>query len=216
MSLECSHCEHDVRGGHAEDCDRPDVVIARLRAKIEQTDRNYVSLDKSEDQVMLERDSAEDALQETHLALGGDGEWPRKMPPELPPHSGDLRLDVPALAAELSAELARLRDRLDKMQHGGLCIWCGAGLDLTGKSMAEAVEWAREHDASCTANPLRARAAELEAERAAAFVAGAKWWEYTKAGATMWGTDVNKAEAEAERRWPGCWDSRTARGDQEV
>lgn len=23
MSLECSHCEHDIRGGHADDCPRP-------------------------------------------------------------------------------------------------------------------------------------------------------------------------------------------------
>jgi hypothetical protein len=35
-----------------------------------------------------------------------------------------------------------------------------------------------------------------------AFVAGAQWWEYTSQGATMWGTDRNKAEDEAERRYP--------------
>lgn len=35
-----------------------------------------------------------------------------------------------------------------------------------------------------------------------AFVAGAKWWEYHKAGATMWQSDSNLAEEEAERRYP--------------
>lgn len=34
------------------------------------------------------------------------------------------------------------------------------------------------------------------------FVEGAKWWEFTKTGATMWASDVDKAEAEAERRFP--------------
>ena len=36
-----------------------------------------------------------------------------------------------------------------------------------------------------------------------AFVAGAAWWEYEKEGATMWNTDRNKAEVEADRRYPG-------------
>lgn len=34
-----------------------------------------------------------------------------------------------------------------------------------------------------------------------AFVDGAKWWEYTSAGATMWQSDQTKAEAEAVRRY---------------
>lgn len=34
-----------------------------------------------------------------------------------------------------------------------------------------------------------------------AFVAGAKWWEFAKTGATMWPADVDKAEAEAVRRY---------------
>ena len=36
-----------------------------------------------------------------------------------------------------------------------------------------------------------------------AFVAGAKWWEYESTGATMWNSDVNKAEKEAGFRYPG-------------
>jgi len=35
-----------------------------------------------------------------------------------------------------------------------------------------------------------------------AFVAGAAWWEYHKAGATMWSRDRNDAETEAEKRYP--------------
>ncbi len=34
------------------------------------------------------------------------------------------------------------------------------------------------------------------------FVEGAQWWEFTKTGATMWPSDRDKAEAEAERRFP--------------
>jgi hypothetical protein len=34
-----------------------------------------------------------------------------------------------------------------------------------------------------------------------AFVAGAKWWEWIQAGATMWASDRDLAWAEAERRY---------------
>ena len=61
-----------------------------------------------------ERDEAEDALQKTHIKLGGDGEWVGKMPSQCPPDSGDLRLDVPALAKERMQELSRLRALVDK------------------------------------------------------------------------------------------------------
>ena len=33
------------------------------------------------------------------------------------------------------------------------------------------------------------------------FVAGAKWWEFESRGATMWNSDVRKAETEATRRY---------------
>jgi len=35
-----------------------------------------------------------------------------------------------------------------------------------------------------------------------AFVMGAKWWEQHTVGGTMWQSDRNLAEAEAERRYP--------------
>lgn len=39
-----------------------------------------------------------------------------------------------------------------------------------------------------------------------AFVEGAKWWEYKTTGATMWQSDRNLAEAEAQERWErGDW-----------
>jgi hypothetical protein len=34
-----------------------------------------------------------------------------------------------------------------------------------------------------------------------AFVQGAKWWEFTKSGGTMWASDQRDAEAEAVRRY---------------
>lgn len=35
-----------------------------------------------------------------------------------------------------------------------------------------------------------------------AFVAGAKWWEFVSTKGTMWASDVDKAEKEAETRYP--------------
>jgi hypothetical protein len=35
-----------------------------------------------------------------------------------------------------------------------------------------------------------------------AFVVGAQWWEWTKEHATMWPSDQDMAEDEAERRYP--------------
>ena len=33
MGLECSHCERDLRAGHADNCDRPNVVVRREHPK---------------------------------------------------------------------------------------------------------------------------------------------------------------------------------------
>lgn len=35
-----------------------------------------------------------------------------------------------------------------------------------------------------------------------AFVAGAAWWEYHREGATIWQSERNLAEVEAENRYP--------------
>lgn len=57
------------------------------------------------EQLIDERDRAQDALQDTHSALGGDGEWVGRLPPQSAPDSGDLHLDVPELARERMAEM---------------------------------------------------------------------------------------------------------------
>ena len=51
---------------------------------------------------------------------------------------------------------------------------------------------------------LRAEAERDEAKTAAfyAFVAGSKWWEFAKTGATMWTGDVREAEEAAQERYP--------------
>lgn len=36
-----------------------------------------------------------------------------------------------------------------------------------------------------------------------AFVRGAQWWEFHSRGATMWPSDRDLAEGEADRRYPG-------------
>lgn len=35
-----------------------------------------------------------------------------------------------------------------------------------------------------------------------AFVMGAEWWEFHKEGATMWNSDIDLVEAEAEKIFP--------------
>lgn len=69
----------------------------------------------------------------------------------------------PEEAREYESEFAELQARLAAMERGGVCIWCGEALDLTGKDMGSAVAWARQHDEQCPDNPLRARLAEAEA-----------------------------------------------------
>jgi hypothetical protein len=56
------------------------------------------------DEVMQERDRAQDVIAETHRALGGDGDWCARVG-EQPPNTGDLHVDLPVLAAELKREL---------------------------------------------------------------------------------------------------------------
>lgn len=95
-----------VLGEVADALARKDAEIADLRKTVE-------SQEDALDEVMKERDWAQDCLQETHIALGGDGEWTGKIPAELPPNSGDLHYDVPVLAAEVKqrAERAEVRER---------------------------------------------------------------------------------------------------------
>lgn len=83
---------HPLGGGGLKTFDAIPLSVAE--DLVDQINR----LDRQLGEVIDERDRAQDALQETHLALGGDGEWTLKVPPEEPPHSGDLHDDVPALA----------------------------------------------------------------------------------------------------------------------
>lgn len=57
--------------------------------------------DDADLQLIDERDAANDWIQRIHIALGGDGEWVAKLPPELPPHSGNLAADCIAMAEDL-------------------------------------------------------------------------------------------------------------------
>ena len=50
---------------------------------------------------------------------------------------------------------------------------------------------------SAQAAALEAELALLKEQRIQDFVDGARWWEYEKTGATMWGSDREKAEAGA-------------------
>lgn len=60
-----------------------------------------------------DRDAAQDALQRTHIALGGDGEWVTRLPEPEPPESGDLRKDVPVIAAQIMQEAMDAQQRAE-------------------------------------------------------------------------------------------------------
>jgi hypothetical protein len=67
------------------------------------------------------------------------------------------------LNEQAANESSAYAKRLAALERGGVCIWCGEALDLTGKDMASAVEWARKHDSTCPDNPLRSRLVEADA-----------------------------------------------------
>jgi len=84
-----------------------------------------------------------------------------------------------------------------KSVHGAL-VDAGCRMGDIGKCEADLVrEVTRQRDEA------KERVKELEAEVLLAFVAGAAWWQAEGHGATMFSDERRRAEAEAERRWPG-------------
>lgn len=63
-----------------------------------------------------DRDRAQDALQKTHIALGGDGEWVAKLYATEAGESGDLCVDVPHIAKEIFQEACAAQERADKAE----------------------------------------------------------------------------------------------------
>lgn len=89
---------------------RDEAALAELRAKLEAADADCM-------EAIKERDWAQDCLRHAHLALGGDGEWTAKIPSEAPPESGDLHLDVPALAKEVLQRAERAEARVAELER---------------------------------------------------------------------------------------------------
>lgn len=86
------------------------------RNRADKAEAERARLDASQAALIERRDALEDQIEAIYYALGGDGEWCAKLPPEEPPNSGDLGADALALATELreaaEAEAARLRTEL--------------------------------------------------------------------------------------------------------
>lgn len=95
---------HDRRASEINDLK---TEVARLNSRLEEAERSGV-------QDIDERDSAQDALSDTHIALGGDGEWVCRVPSPEPPDSGDLICDVPKLAEIVMDDAKRLREALER------------------------------------------------------------------------------------------------------
>lgn len=108
--------------------------IAELRVALEHADRAL-------EEEIEHRDRAYDALVDAHIALGGDGEWVAKLPPESPPTSGDLHKDVPELARQLHAHLAKVvaeeRERCSRIAETMGAGWLRAAIRAAAPAKGE-------------------------------------------------------------------------------
>ncbi len=74
-------------------CGRAAALLLRERERADKEEREH-------DATMGERDRMSDALLDASMAMGGP-EWCGRLPPQEPPESGDLVLDVPVLCKEI-------------------------------------------------------------------------------------------------------------------
>lgn len=116
-------------------------------------------------------------------------------------NAGDRRDDAISQAnAALEIERAKIK-ALEERCHRLHSQLAGCSVAAIGFSAWEQGEWgwsAVHDDIAKLYWDLR----EAKAAAFYAFVAGAKWWEFEKTGATMWTSDTHKADAEAQRRYP--------------
>lgn len=117
-------CYNGTRIEAASLLERDGAEIARLRVERDREEREC-------GEVMDERDRYSDALAESHIALGGDGEWAARTWNPSPPDSGDLARDVPALAAAVKRDLDEARKALAEAREA-LARWLIAHGFATG------------------------------------------------------------------------------------
>lgn len=109
------------------------------RAKLEAAERD-------EERLIDQRDAAEDAIQEIHVALGGNGQWVGRLPPEEPPNSGDLKLDALELAKAAARDTERLNALEQMLIHGeethvSFCVKESADCDADDHPHFEIYGW---------------------------------------------------------------------------
>lgn len=75
-----------------------DLAAERARAEREE---------QAHTRTIEQRDALEEQIEAVYRALGGDGEWCAKLPPEEPPDSGDLGADALALAKAATLAIAQ-------------------------------------------------------------------------------------------------------------
>lgn len=98
----CRVCE-DEHPSHDPDCPVP-----AAREALDSAEWYRDRLEASLEHELEEVERLNDALSKTHIALGGDGEWVAKPGSKLPAgETGDLSVDVPALAAKARAQAFR-------------------------------------------------------------------------------------------------------------
>lgn len=79
--------------------------------------KRIAELEEHESELIEERDRFSDALQAAHVALGGDGEWvARPGQTLLAGETGDLSVDIPAIASQQQARIAELEAKVEAEQ----------------------------------------------------------------------------------------------------
>lgn len=124
-------------------------------------------LDDSLYRAMDERDAAQDALADTHIALGGDGKWVARMPQPNPPDSGDLVLDVPVLASEVLARAEKAEARVQELERENGRLTENLAAVMRSAQAEHVHAEARTTELRGLLDSARGRAAKAESELAA-------------------------------------------------
>ena len=106
------------------------------------------------------------------------------------------RADLINLIGELRQEVDDVRAMREQFFIGPMLEWCAKHPDVNVSGPHDPEQLGVDHEFGMK------QILTLAGQTREAFVSGAKWWEFTKTGATMWGDDQNKAREEALRRYP--------------
>lgn len=98
-------------------CEPHNLVPSDLRELVGEIDRLQSLVDSGDadcEEIDRERQKYQDAIVKIHRALGGDGIWLMRLPPELPPNSGEVDLDALDMAKDLVYDLRVAEELIER------------------------------------------------------------------------------------------------------